>query len=77
MCECSLSELLKKLSDAPRLPWERGRRERSLPALVLGDVSSLCEPEGPVGVSGSYMLMLGLQDSIAVQGLPVHGYLLS
>lgn len=54
------------------------RKEGMRPAsTVLGDVSTLSEPEGPVGVSGSYMLMLGLQESISVQGLPVHGYLLS
>lgn len=70
-------QLLKKLSAAAGLPGERGRGELGLLALALGDVSWLAEPEGPVGVSGSNRLTLGLQEHIATQELPVHGYLLS
>ena len=68
--------LLQKLSAAPGLPRERGRRESGLPALVLGDASLLSEPGGPVGVTGSNMFVLCLQEHIAGQELPVHGYLI-
>lgn len=70
-------QLLKELSAAPGLPQKRRRRELGLLALMLGDVSSLSEPEGPVGVGGSNMFMPCLQEHTAAQELPVHGYLLS
>lgn len=61
-------QLLKELSAAPGLPQKRRRRELGLLALVLGDVSSLSEPEGPVGVGGSNMFMPCLQSTLQRKG---------